>query len=550
MDDLGDDPYGLETLGESSGRISFHNFIAGIPPIQISHADTRRLSVAPTLFDGVLAEVGILKAGFRYPVGKFTPHARNFSIFSTGYYSYKQQLVRSFSLPPMSAELISSGILTSMSFESGAGVLNYGQSQTTYTCGGVRGKIDGQEVIQFVVRTDSYVHAFLYDTDRIIRLENVYEPARYEKKDGRYYLLGGSPAAELNAVPHPWYYPTHEGIEHSRTHEGVILNVNGLEYKVKDQRSATLMFSKGRVLDYNGKMYTVREIEIPLEDDELFEADFELPEDEQKRTAKYLVSRPDKLIPDTTNSIDRLVKAPNVTDLLSRAPYSYSPPEIVEPEYTVVSSTSYDTYRAMTHRLSGVGPSTWSSIVPTPLVDNAPLPLTSESLIRTMISHGASVITYSRIQRECDRLGISLLGQSIRDITYRPPRQEMELDGFNLSNVAPESGDFRFESFQFGQNPMFDINFRESFIVCRDVKLLILFRTRALSHVSVPCPPISFSAVLLHNFIRASPSPTNVLCRQFNQSRGVMLTMLEGHPELFRKDERNKPPLWRANFVN
>jgi len=368
-----------------------------------------------------LATVGLVRVGMRPFEASYVPHERNFDVFSTGEFLLDNEIVLRVEVPTLGAETLSASKVSSMAVATSRGCLVWGQTTVNSVVGGVRKKIDGREVVQFIVVTSTRRVAFMYDTDRIWQVTAV-SPAVYERVDDVYHTLIGEPCIEVQAKSHPWMNPVREevqGILESEA-EGVIVNINGLDYRCKTDVGVTLQLTDRGVCDNNNRHFictdNVNEISKY--------ADYRVI----GKRAYYLKNRPDKTRADTSKSIDCSIAAPMLSEIVTKFPNGDGVRGRVQPAYSVPTQSTFGHYVGDAFSGLSVGPYSWrspkKSIVPT----------TASAVIDNMIIAGDKVITPELIMRvniENDRY---LVGQSVRFTHSQNRVIRRVIDGRTYSN--------------------------------------------------------------------------------------------------------------------
>jgi hypothetical protein len=198
---------------------------------QAESSFTRKERIPPII--EALATVNIRPLGVKVEA-KFSPHGRKFHSMFAYRMICNGYLVRTFHLPPMGANTLTTlkGV-----------TLPTDKSSVGACLGGIRAKIDGVEVVQFVVETvEGYEYTYRYDRDSIDEVESG-APALLERVGDKYYLLEGHPPQDLDVIEHDWYDPVKEAyheIMKQPESDGIIADIAGVAYKVKSIGDITI----------------------------------------------------------------------------------------------------------------------------------------------------------------------------------------------------------------------------------------------------------------------------------------------------------------------
>jgi len=185
--------------------------------------------------ENALSIVGINRIGANArPI--FSPHDMKFDVFCRGDFFINRQPVVRFELPSIGANMMDSEMLTNMTVHAETGNLIFGQLRKAGVIGGMRKRLPGDEVVQFVVYTATRRVVVLYDTD-CIRLLATGGPACYRKFEGKYYLLNGEPTDDFSWVIHEYAMPTDVMCEDD---DPLLVNVDGLDYEIMPDKVVNL----------------------------------------------------------------------------------------------------------------------------------------------------------------------------------------------------------------------------------------------------------------------------------------------------------------------
>jgi len=212
---------------------------------------------------------------------------------------YKREVILEWRFPEIGCEQLTQKFLGRLGVYSQDGLKALNKVYDTISC--VREKKDGTEVIVFQIVTISKVITFLWNHEDIFEIkENEPSHLEYVEREGIYYLLSGSIGDGLRDFPvqiNEWHYFTHEFV--GRCHEGIIVMLNGVEYKVPRELTVTLEAKNGSLVDANGKSYSVNKPRYGLWDYVL---------DERRRVVRAVRMRKDRLHPDGTRVIDMILR--------------------------------------------------------------------------------------------------------------------------------------------------------------------------------------------------------------------------------------------------
>jgi len=349
--------------------------------------------------ENVLARVGIKRAGFKFDLSEFVPHARAFDVFGLGKFTINMDGITGVDIPSLGAETVTNGVLASSAISTTTGAVCYGQTTVNKVIGAARPKVDGVEVVQFVVHTLYDDYCFVYDSDSIYPVSGV-ETAVYEKVDGEYFLLRGIPAPEMVYREHNYVEPTRRNLQKMVDEsEGAILNINGFDYRVKNEHIVTLSSVFGHVLDGSGVTYeSAGASPMGLGDYRLI----------GERRVEFVKARPDKLAADGNVMVQTTARAPVLKDILCRFPIGpQAPIRLKEIRYEVPQSEEYLDYQARSFAQSCVGPFTWKRAVHRKLDSG-------EAVVEDMVASGFVSVTPHDIDKYCASKNIFLTGQSVR----------------------------------------------------------------------------------------------------------------------------------------
>jgi len=225
-------------------------------------------------------------------------------------------------------------------------------SKVAMSITGVRQKLDGVEVVQFamLLSTGEVVHV-RYDVDNVYVVE-ANSPAVFERIGDDLFLLRGEGKDIIKK--HPYLSPVRESVDVVGRGEGVIINANGFDYRVKNAPTVTLVTAFGRTTDSNDHVYSV--VNAPVPDGF---GDF-VPIDEKKVEFKCI--RTDRTYPDSYNSVVRELKAPSVSALISRLPKGTSV-EVDDRDLVVPHYDDIQEFRSASVLGVKMGPMSWNDSI-------------------------------------------------------------------------------------------------------------------------------------------------------------------------------------------
>lgn len=301
-----------------------------------------------------LHSVGISRVnGLVDTKASFVPHNRQFDFLHTGAFSWKGKVVTRWAFPVMGAEPTQKGLFTSYNLNMSDCTLYVAQTSSGKAIGGVRPKLDGVEVVVFVAHfLDGDSQGFCYDSDSVY-LVHATMPSLYERVGSVYYLLSGPGSESITHVVHNWYEPSYEGFDRAskESQDGVIINVNGVDHKVKHNHDITLLCTGGKVCSQDGRPFVVVGDVGPFGYN-----------DYVVKNGQYFYSRPrpDRIKADSSMRINHLlgglvsVNVSRFFPLVNRPPRSreelvYVPPPPSQPPVVVTAYSQLN-----------IGPASWS----------------------------------------------------------------------------------------------------------------------------------------------------------------------------------------------
>jgi len=169
------------------------------------------MSTGHEKIESTLMMVGLRRVG---ATGRpeFHKHRQRFDVFSRGDFFFEKQAVVRFELPVIGAGILDSGMLTNVVVNAETGKLVFGQHKDASVIGGVRRRLPGEEVVQFVVHTSTRRVVILYSCDRISILSTG-GPAVYRKYQNKYYLINGEPTLDFPWHSNDYAQPTSEVLQ-------------------------------------------------------------------------------------------------------------------------------------------------------------------------------------------------------------------------------------------------------------------------------------------------------------------------------------------------
>jgi len=299
--------------------------------------------------ESALLLAGITRVGARSGlIKRYVPHNRGFHVFCTGDFLYKGIPIVRVDVPPLGAESLSTHYLNSTSVWTDHGCIVNATSKVAMSIVGVRSKLDGIEVVQFamLLATGEVVHV-RYDTTDVYAVQAL-GPAVFERVGDDLILLRGEIG---DGLKHRYLSPVRSSIENMDCRDGVIVNANGFDYRVKAQPTVTLFSAFGKTFDSNNHVYKVTNTLPP---DGL--GDFVVTDE---RVVEFKKLRPDRLFADNCNSVIREFKAPNIESLVKCLPKGDS----VEVDDCDIHIPYYDDiqeYRSASVLSSKLGPMSWN----------------------------------------------------------------------------------------------------------------------------------------------------------------------------------------------
>jgi len=279
---------------------------------------------------------------------KYVPHNRNFTVFSSGDFTYKGTPIVRVDVPPLGAETLSTHYLNSSSIWADHGCIVNATSKVAMTISGVRQKLDGVEVVQFalLLATGEVVHV-MYDTDDVYSVE-AQNPAIYERVGDDLFLIRGD---SRKCIRHPFLSPVRAAIDTIDCGDGVIVNANGFDYRIKTEPTVTLYTAFGRTTDNNDHGYNV--VNAPAPDGY---GDF-APLNEKMVEFKKI--RLDRTRADGHSSIVRELRSPALSAFVMKLPKG-PVVEVDDVDLHVPHYEDIQEYRSASLLDTCMGPMTWN----------------------------------------------------------------------------------------------------------------------------------------------------------------------------------------------
>jgi len=183
----------------------------------------------------------------------------------------------------------------------------------------VREKLDGMQVVLIVIQTELQKIGLLVYPDRVVPCAADHS-AVFEFYDGKLYKLTAEPlVADFAFCDHPWK----DSLD-KKPSEGLIALVDGVEYKVKYEKDATLLAVRGKgqdtfVTHENFQICVAGEVVEPRK---FYDVDVV--------EGKVLRERPDKRYADTKIAVSAIRSSPNPDQFTS---YVEKESVVVEPQW-------------------------------------------------------------------------------------------------------------------------------------------------------------------------------------------------------------------------
>lgn len=187
---------------------------------------------------------------------------------------YKGEDVLEIRFPPVGNEVFTEAMAAQTAVAGPMGTAVFGKPHRY--CYGVRDKIDGVEVVSFGIRTVGGWYAFIW-TERELHGIGKFDHAAFvsclfERKGKKLYDLTGifegvegDPQIIISGETyyvqeHPWYELNHvylKGLTEATGIDGIMLNIDGMEYKCPYKRVVTLKRKGDKMVDSSSIPYDV-----------------------------------------------------------------------------------------------------------------------------------------------------------------------------------------------------------------------------------------------------------------------------------------------------
>lgn len=335
---------------------------------------------------------------------------RDFSDLSISDYMIDGDVVIDWDIPMLGADYLMPTHLTNFQVTGDSFVL-CGPGSTSLTIDAVREKLDGYEAVQIVATGRSgRRYGILWCQDRLERIQ-ASKSALYERVDIEgetvYYLLHGEPAANLLVRTHDWLSVTQENVRRLSAREGVILNCNSVEYRVRNTRVVTLKICSPEIgLDYNGVQYNL--VGTPESVILGSFADVEL----QPNCVIYVRPRIDREHADSTGIVAKVrmcVIVQDIIPLLRGGQTTMRPKPAILPSCGRVSPSQY---RLMLYEHSRWGPFEWTR----PIRERSKIEYVSQVVHAVAQKYGCC--TYRLLQTELRSRGLYSDSGRLRRVKY------------------------------------------------------------------------------------------------------------------------------------
>jgi len=346
----------------------------------------------------------------------YVPHNRNFHVFSSGDFMYNGIPIIRVDVPPLGAETLSMHYLNSTSVWTDHGCIVNATSKVAMSVVGVRQKLDGVEVVQFAVllATGEVIHV-RYDTDNVYVVEAP-GPAVYERVGDDLFIIRGE--GKNICKPHPFTVPVRAAIDKFNCEDGVIINANGFDYRVKTEPTVTLYTAFGRTSDNNDHVYSVVGDSPP----DGF-GDF-VPIDEKR--VEFSRVRDDRTRADNHASLLRELKSPTLNQFISKLPKG-EPVEIDDCDLHVPYYEDIQEYRSASLLSAKLGPMSWNGSEPPALVTS------SDVSRRVALVHG--YVNRTLIDEYCYNNNVYCNGAMVYATRRDVPAVRFKQCGLSLSTV-------------------------------------------------------------------------------------------------------------------
>jgi len=237
---------------------------------------------------------------------------------------YEGKRIEDIDIPKIGAEKITSRILNnSIVVDSN---IVYGDLRGDNYIIGMQEKIDGFSACIFrITLEDKRMISFYWDNEIIAKLNKDYRPGLFEKVGDTLYVINlmkcryQDEEIEISTkvfkiVEKKYEYLTQEALEYYKSKEGVILNINGLDYKCPNERVVTLYSDGLHITDKQGRWRDYYEKGAKIKSERKGCLDFRY----DNGFYSFVRWREDKEVPDSGNAIEQIIKDMVVLSELER----------------------------------------------------------------------------------------------------------------------------------------------------------------------------------------------------------------------------------------
>lgn len=239
------------------------------------------------------------------------PHGNDYTFLADRDFLIDGQPVTHVSIPTMGAVNITESKLKSSTYHTSSITLPTCHNISSTVVGGVRKKLDGVEVIQMQIEASCSIVTFEVTPTGVTRSRHL-GAATMEVVGDKRFLLNGH-TSDKTVLQHEWRAPTRRTVNNLLTNtEGVIVNVNGVDHKMRNRWTTTLMHVGHCLVDASGVKYYIpdgsygpkglNDYYVSLKNGHL--------------VLTYQRERPDKSRPDSTEIVRQLANLPTALNLL------------------------------------------------------------------------------------------------------------------------------------------------------------------------------------------------------------------------------------------
>lgn len=282
--------------------------------IELEFPERPQLEVVSPLASS-LATVGI-QVGEGYVMPKSLNCRRDFRELDNVTSYVDGEMIVFWDIPLMGADYLMKSHLPNIQLN-GPSAIIHGTGQSSHAISAFREKLDGEEAIQIVAHTVSGRRIGILWCAGILTRITAYASATYERliEGGNevFYLLSGTMSDSIDVRYHSWVPVTRRAILPFLQKEGIVVRMNEIEYRVKNTRSMNLRVTGANSVDMQSNLYKIAN--IPSGVSGIIEIELTGP-----RSGRFIRKRADRDFPDSSMTVQTLMKSALLSDLLPFIP--------------------------------------------------------------------------------------------------------------------------------------------------------------------------------------------------------------------------------------